>query len=160
MINISDKEKVDILVSALEERYRSIHIIRDRVQNICVWALGLLLGTGAWLLQAEIILSDEQKILIIVAVVVSFVVLRFNYLEDLKKGFANQQLSAARIEKTLGLFTPRFFDTNTEESIYPKSWEKAGEKGYEGKFFSSSFILLYVGLAFIIVAILFNGCFL
>lgn len=38
-----DKE---ILLQGLEERYSSIRIIRERVYNITIWSLGVLLALG------------------------------------------------------------------------------------------------------------------
>ncbi len=34
------KSKIDILLKALDERYKSIHIIRERVQTVSIWILG------------------------------------------------------------------------------------------------------------------------
>jgi hypothetical protein len=59
---INMAEKVDILISALEERYKALHIIRERVQNVGVWLLGIFLASGGWLLQNDVVLSSLQQI--------------------------------------------------------------------------------------------------
>jgi len=156
-MQIDENKKADVLISALAERYESIHKIRERVQGVGIWTLGLLLGAGGWLLQSEIVLTGLQKILAIVGIIAAFVVLRFIYLEDLRKGFKGQQRAAVRLERALGLFAPGVFD-NSDEPIYPKSWEKAGTEKSDGKFFDSTYALLYVGVAFLIITILFSGC--
>ena len=157
-MKIDDNKKVDILLLALEERYSSIHKIRERVQNICVWGLGLLLGASGWLFQSEFFLTSLQKTIAIFSVIVAFVVLRFVFLENLQKGFKGQQHTAVQLEKILGFFTPKTFN-DSEESIYPKNWESAGTEKGDGKFFNSTYALLYVGITFFIIAILLNGCF-
>ena len=157
-MQIDDNKKADVLLSALEERYGSIHKIRERVQSVGIWTLGLLLGAGGWLIQSEIVLTGLQKTLAILGITAAFVVLRFVYLGDLRKGFKGQQRAAVRLEKALGLFAPGAFN-NSEEPIYPKSWEKSGTEEGDGKFFGSTYALLYVGVAFLIITILFSGCF-
>lgn len=134
-----DKDnKVGILLSALEERYTSIHTIRERVQSIGIWSLGILLGAGGWLTESGTILSGFEKFLYLVAVLIAFIVLRFYYLKDLHRGFKNQQRIAARLEKALGLFTPKLFD-DLEASVYPKEWENAGTDGGKGNFFHTNY---------------------
>ena len=157
-MKIDENKKIDVLLSALEERYASIHKIRERVQSVCLWALGLLLGAGAWLMQSNIILTAIQKASTIVVILIAFVILRFVYLNDLYKGFSTQQRVAARLEKALYLYAPGVFD-DSDKPLYPQEWEKAGMGESDGKFFRSTYILLYFGVFFIILAILFNGCF-
>jgi hypothetical protein len=157
-MEIESDKKVDILISALEERYSSVHRIRDRVQSIGIWAIGLLLGAGGWILQSGITYTSGQKFLVLLGVVAAFVVLRFVYLADLQKGFRTQQSVVVRLEKALGLFTPDVFD-KTSEPIYPKKWEHAGSHEGSGKFFVATYTLLYVGVAFLILVILFSGAF-
>lgn len=152
-----EKENVSILTSALEERYKSIHTIRERVQSVGIWAIGIMSGAGGWLLQSDIDLSFFQKSIYVMGVIVAYRILRFHYLADLNKGFKSQQKVAARIEKTLGLFTPGVFD-NEEIAIYPKGWENAGKEEGEGNFFLTTHTLLFLGVIFLIIAIIFSGC--
>jgi hypothetical protein len=48
------KQKTDILLKALDERYKSIHIIRERVQTVSIWILGFLISGASWIYQSEI----------------------------------------------------------------------------------------------------------
>ena len=152
-----EKENTTILISALEERYKSIHTIRERVQSIGVWVLGIMFAAGGWLLQSEIGMTFLQKLIAIAGVYAAFRVLRFSYLTDLNKGFKAQQKVAARIETTLGLFSVGAFD-DQETPIYPEGWGNAGKENGEGKFFSTTYLLLRVGLIFLIVSVIFSGC--
>ncbi|MCX5726884.1 MAG: hypothetical protein NT030_06925 [Candidatus Saganbacteria bacterium] len=157
-MKIDDNKKVDVLLSALEERYNSIHKIRERVQSIGIWALGLLLGAGGWLMQSNIILTAWQKAIAILVIIGAFAFLRFDYLNDLRRGFNGQQQVAVRLERALCLYTQGIYD-DSDEPIYPKSWEGAGMEISDGKFFDSTCNLLYVGVAFLLITILLNGCF-
>ena len=153
---MDENKKTDVLIAALEERYSSIHKIRDRVQSTGVWALGLLLGASGWLIQSEVYLTSTQKSLGILGVLAAFVALRFFYLEDLQKGFKAQQQTAAKLEKALGFFTPGFFD-GSDKTLYPESWEHSGTDKGSGKFFDTTYMLLYIGFVFLILVIFLNG---
>ncbi len=48
------KHKTDILLKALDESYKSIHTIRERVQTVSIWILGFLISGSAWIYQSEI----------------------------------------------------------------------------------------------------------
>src|SRR5689334_5219671 len=98
MTTIDKEHKVPILLAALEERYKSLHVIRERVQSIGVWALGLMIGAGGWLLQNQVQMGFLQKCICIIGVAIAFIVLRFNYIANLNKGFKAQQQTAVRLE--------------------------------------------------------------
>jgi len=152
--NINSENKVSILLSGLEERYKSIHIIRDRVQNIGIWFLGIMFGVGGWIIQSNINLCCLQKGLYLFGVITFFIMVRFVYLEDLQKGFKGQQKIAAKIEQSLGFFDPKYFNEN-ESSLYPKEWLNSGKENCDGKFIGTTVTLLYTGVIFLIITILF-----
>ncbi len=148
-------KKTDILLDALKERYQSMHKIRDRVQNIGIWALGIMFAVSGWLLKGDINLNFGQKIGYIFAIVIAFYAIRFLYLRDLCTGFKNQQKVTAKIEKALGLFEEGYFIEN--ETMYPESWKNSGCENGDGKFFETTYVLLYIGIFFLIASVLFNG---
>jgi hypothetical protein len=152
-MEIDNREKIALLQSALLERYSALHKIRDRAQSIGIWVLGILLGASGWLIQSTVKLSVLQKAIYVLGIAIAFLVLRFWYLGDLRKGFQIQQRVVARIEKALGFFTPGFFDSSAEP-LYPKAWEEAGRQSSGGNFFHSTYALLYVGVAFLVIAVL------
>lgn len=153
MKKATHSDKKDILIAALEERYEAMRVIRERVQSIGLWALGLMLAATGWLVQSDVFISPKQKLFYIVALGVAFWALRFKYTDDLQRGFAAQQRVAVRLEKTLGLYTSGVFD-DSEESIYPQKWEQAGNDNCDGKFFTSTYLLLYIGIVILALAIL------
>lgn len=156
--DINPDKKVDILLSALEERYQSIREIRNRVQSTGVWFLGVMGVIGGWLFQSEVALGCLQKNIYILAIVVIFIVVRFIYLKDLNIGFKGQQRAAVKLENALGLFIAGFFEEGGNP-IYEELWKKAGTEKGEGNFFRTTYALMYTGAAFLILAILFKGCF-
>ncbi|MCC6520855.1 hypothetical protein IT403_02655 [Candidatus Nomurabacteria bacterium] len=155
MKNIIEDKKIDILISALEERYQAMHNIRDRVQNTGIWILGILGSIGGWIIQSDISFSCIEKKFYILTLFITFIVIRFEYLKDLNKGFKGQQRTTAKIEKSLGFFTPKFF-SDEGDSMYPKSWEHAGTEKGDGAFFRTTYLLIYIGFLFVTLAILMN----
>ncbi|WP_298125227.1 hypothetical protein [Brevundimonas sp.] len=154
-MTLNDEQKVAVLLAALAERYQAMRTIRERVQSVGLWALGLLVAAGGWLIQSRTELSDNERWIAIIGLGAALLVLRFWYLADLQKGFAGQQRVAATIERALGFFEPGALGL-MDASIYPASWNEAGSTDGKGRFFSSSYALLYGGVAFL-AAVLFIG---
>lgn len=150
---ITHEQKVQILLNALEERYKSIHTIRDRVQNVSLWVLGLFVTAGGWLLQSDNTFLVKEKIFFGLVILVSVIVLRVFYLNDLEKGFKAQQRIQAKIEDALGLCTPGVF---VDGSIYPKEWSASGTKNGKGNFFFHNYLLIYIGTAILLLCIFFR----
>jgi hypothetical protein len=152
MRSLDKEQKVVILLAALEERYNSLRTIRDRVQNIGIWALGIFMTAGSWIILNENKLSQIESGLYILGVAVAFFTLHFKYLEDLHRGFNAQLRVTVRLEKALGFFTEGYFD-DEDTPLYPKKWESAGSEKGDGNFFNSTYILLYIGFEFFIISV-------
>jgi len=152
-MKITEDKKIDVLMKALDERYKSIHTIRERVQTVSIWILGILIGASGWLFQSNICFSINDKFFSVVILLIIWATLRWFYFNDLQKGFNSQMRVAAKIEDSLGLFDEKIY-SDSEDSIYPKSWKKSGQKGCEGKFFDNSHNLLIVGFGILSFVIL------
>lgn len=152
MMTLNDDKKVDILLSALNERYQSIRAIRDRVQSVSLWVMGLLLGAAAWLAQSGKVLGGTERIPLLILVAAGVILLRRLYFADLEKGFNGQLRTAARLEEALGLFAPDTYGPSGQ-SIYPAAWVNAGQDGSQGEFFKSSYRLVYLSAAILVAAI-------
>lgn len=150
---LGNQEKVSILLGALEARYRALDAIRDRVQSVGVWALGLLLAATGWLVQKSVILAGDQTAVFCAGVMAGWTVLRLVYLADLQKGFKVQQTVAAGLEERLGLYAAGRFGSESE-AAYPQAWRQAGAKGGRGRFFQSSNMMLDVGVVMVLLAVL------
>lgn len=156
MKDLSDDKKVEVLLAALNERYESLRAIRERVQSVGIWALGIFVAAGGAVIGNAVSLTIAQKALYIVGIVLAVIALRFKYLADLSAGFKNQQRVAARLEQALGLYTPGVLDDRSD-SVYPSEWKQAGTIRGGGRFFRSTHLLLYVGVTFFIASILLSG---
>lgn len=142
---MDEHDKTQILLAAADQRYKSIENIRSRVQTTCTWILGAFLLVAGWIVQMDTPLDFPQRLFLVAALIISISILRGFYLRELERGFRSQLRTVAKIEEELGLY---------ETGIYPKDWKKAGAKEGNGSFFFTSYLLLYVGTAILITAIL------
>ena len=154
-MTLDDGQKVDVLLAALAERYQALRTIRERVQSIGIWALGLLVAAGGWLIQREEDLTRPEQWIAVIGLVGAVASHRWVDLADLQKGFAAQLRTAAQVEAALGLYDRGVFD-RSDVPIYPTSWANAGEEKGGGRFFASTYVLLYVGALFLGVVIVFG----
>jgi len=129
---MNNEYKISILISGLEERYKSIHVIRNRVHTTSIWLLWILLWTSWWIVKTNIIFNCYEKAYFIVLVFLAWLFILFFYYFDLEKGFASQRKIAWKLEKELW-----FYDKGN--LIYPKSWET----WWKWNFFRNNYILIW-----------------
>lgn len=151
------KTKIDILLNALDERYKSIHIIRERVQTVSIWILGFLIAGAGWVYQSNIYFGVIETFILIFVIVVIWINIRRFYFSDLEKGFNNQRRIATKIEKSLGFYTKGYF-TKDESTLYPEDWGNSGKGNCEGKFMRNTYNLLALGFGLLVIAILSHVC--
>ncbi|OHA16499.1 MAG: hypothetical protein A3C79_02680 [Candidatus Taylorbacteria bacterium RIFCSPHIGHO2_02_FULL_45_28] len=152
-MEMNEQQKIDTILIALQERYTSVHAIRERVQTVSLWILGLLLAASGWLFQAGIYFNCKQKIILtIFSLVIWFVLNRF-YFSDLEKGFNSQRRTLAKIEDSLGFYKKSYF-SNSEDSLYPQEWKNSGQKNSEGNFFENTYNLLAIGFGIFTLSML------
>jgi hypothetical protein len=145
LVNIGDS-RVSILKDALNERYRAMHSIRERVEKICLWSLGLLLLVAGWLVDKGATFGFFERVWMALALLGSFIAVRYGYLRDLESGFRAQQKVAVDIEIELGLYPP-----------YPEQWRLAGTSGGKGRYFSATYRLMYAGVVILVVSLFFRS---
>ena len=150
---LGSSEKVTILISALEARYRALESIRDRAQGVSIWSLGLLLAAAAWLVATEKAPADDQLIVICLAVAWAWGAMRFAWLANLRTGLRAQAQVAAVLEERLGLYAEGRFGLGTP-AVFPAAWRQAGQKSGPGRYFQSTYLILDAGLALFVLAAL------
>lgn len=138
------EDKINILISALWERYNSIHIIRERVHSTSIWLLWLLLWISGWIIQSKIDFSCKKKLFFITLAVMTFFIIKFFYYSDLERWFMSQRKVASKIEEELWLY-----DDNN--SIYPISWKD----NKKWNFFLNNYILIWFWFLVLITVLIF-----
>lgn len=151
----SNDLKIQILISALEERYRAQHIIRERTYKFCTWTLGVFLIVGGWFATGNATLDGQISVVLAVSLVIIVMIVRRTFLRDLEIGFNGQMRAAANLEEMLHLYDPAYFGSDKTE-IYPPAWRNAGTSQHGGNFFRVNFLLLYVGTAALLISWIVN----
>lgn len=151
---MNEDNKTTILLAALEERYKAMHIIRGRLQNLGIWVLGVLFTASGWLFQSDVYLQKHEQLTSLVIIIVLVSLLFKTYIKDLEKGFKGQQRIAAKIENELGFYTDGIL---AKDSLYPEGWKNAGAENSEGKYFDTNRKLIIVGAILLALAIVSKG---
>lgn len=146
---MKDNEKIQVLLTALEERYSSIRIIRERVQTVSLRILGILFACAGYLFQADIRLCIIEKVLLLIILRIVYYVLHQFYFEDLKKGFTSQRKIAGEIEKILWFYSKAHFNED-KITLYPEK----RLTGSEGNFFKNNNILVVLWFAILTLSII------
>lgn len=153
-MEINEKEKLNIMLELLKERYCASHKMRERSTIFTVWVLGIgAASIGSLLIGFQ--LSCQQKW---IAFFSTFLVAAFcfHFIHSIRNGFNNNRRIIIRLEKALGCYSPGFYVEN--ESLYPDEYANISEsKHYH--FVTLYFLLSIVWLAIIILIFSSPSCF-
>jgi ABC-type branched-subunit amino acid transport system permease subunit len=145
-MEISDGERIKVLMAQIEERYNASHKMRDRSMQFGLWILGLGLGM-AWVLISSVTLNNPQKIfLLCFLIVVGF--LSITFVRAIERGFKNNHDVVIRLETLLKLYEEGFYDPHG--SILPKEFAERKFR-WSGHFQTLYSIMIAVFLLLIIL---------
>jgi len=114
-MEISEKQKLDVLLAQLHERYDALHKMRDRSMQFVLWILGLGLGM-AWLLINDTALTCLQQVAItVLLVLLNITTLYFVY--AIECGFKTNRHITIKLETILKLYEKDSYGIN--EPILP-----------------------------------------
>lgn len=153
---MDDQTKFQILLATFAEKNKVLHVMRERIEKTCMWAMGVFLGAAGWIIQSKICLTSVQKGFLDLVILVAVVSIRCFFFRDIQEGFKGQQKALARIEEALQLYEPGVFD-RLSTGIYPASWRVAGTENGQGKYFCYSYWLLYLSAGVLVGVILTQG---
>ncbi len=141
MLEIPSEESLHL---ALQERYASIHNLRDRIQSITLWLLWILLWVSGWIIQSKMHFKCSEKIFFLITIFITMSIF-YLYFEDLKKGVISQFNIASKIEEKLWFF-------EGEQALYSLNWKKEKNKR---PFLKFHYIMLLFWFIVLIVSILY-----
>lgn len=145
-MEISEKQKLDVLLAQLQERYNASHKMRDRSMQFALWILGFGLGMG-WLLINETKLSCLQQVMItLFLVLLNITTLWFLY--AIRRGFENNRQIVIRLETILKLHEQNSY--GIAESVLPPKYSNMKRK-WTGHFETLYVIVLVVFITLILL---------
>lgn len=100
-MKLSDEQKTQVVISALEERYKAAHNMRERSMRFTLWLSGLAIPIG-WLLieKQKLILSQKLALALFILALFGGTIW---FLLGLQRGFQKNREVMIRCEKALGL---------------------------------------------------------
>lgn len=134
----------DILLSGLEERYSSLHIIRERVHSTSIWLLWILLWVSGTIIKIDFDVCFLEKIFLIGIILIAWLVIIKFYYFDLKKWFDTQRKVVINLEDELWFYS-------WKHSLYPKEWKNFSE----WYFFRNNYILVGFWFTILLITTLF-----
>ncbi|HEB13006.1 hypothetical protein LCGC14_1966700 [marine sediment metagenome] len=139
MLDIDKKDKIDILLNQLNERYNALHKMRERSLSFVIWILGFGIAV-IWVVLTKNGLAPLQRSLLMILIVIVGALTAY-FIRAIERGFTTNKKIAGDIEQALGFHTKGFFvEKNT---ILPQEYEK----GNQNPVWSGHFPSLYIWLA-------------
>lgn len=147
-MEISDEKKVDILLSLLNERYKSSHKMRERSLNFALWILGFGIIGGAWILLNQTKLEFLHKVVITIFIlIIGFLTKRF--LNSIEIGFDINRSVIIKIEDILECYKPNIYSEN--QVLFPEEYKNLEKK--ETAHFSSIYKWIWTVIIMLITLI-------
>ena len=146
-MDLDDKEKINVLMNLLNERYNASHKMRERSFKFALWIFGILIGGGSWLLLNGSTLTTVQKVQLTIIILLTGV-FTFWFIHAIKKGFDTNWALMVRIEKSIGCYKKGVFIK--AESLFPDPYKEPKKT-----FLSSHFLTLYAWLISTVTVIVF-----
>jgi len=144
-MEFDDKNKIDILLSLLNERYNVSHKIRERSLRFTLWILGFAIAF-VWILINGTFFTISQKIILTFLVVV-FGIISFWFVRSLEKGFNKNREVMIDIEKALGCYDEGFYVGS--KALYPDTYREKKKKSRFSHFRSIYLLIIPVVLLII-----------
>ena len=117
-IQLNNDQKVQVLLSQLQERYCASHNMRERSTQFALWISGMAIGL-AWLLISQSGMTFMQRIaltLLIAALSIGSLI----FMRGLKKGFKNNRNAMIACERSLQMYVPGTYVT--DGSLLPEAY--------------------------------------
>ena len=143
-MEISEEQKLNVLMAQLQERYEALHKMRDRSMQFVLWILGFGLGM-VWLLINEAILTCIQQCAITLLLVLLGIA-TFLFVCGIERGFEASRKIIIKLETALKLYEKDFY--TKQESILPHEYADNKKK------WTDHFRTLYVIIITVFIAII------
>ena len=144
MIQLSEDQKLQVLLAELQERYNASHKIRERSIKFTLWISGMAIGLG-WLLISQKVLVLPQRIALTLLVLALFGGTLY-FLMGLRRGFQKNREAMIRSERALGMYDSGVYLADC--TLLPEEYSHTKRK------WSEHFHTLYVWLILVAVSLL------
>jgi hypothetical protein len=144
MMHLNEDQKLQVLLSDLQERYKASHKIRERSIKFTLWISGMAIGLG-WLLISQKALVFPQRVALTLLILALFAGTIY-FLMGLRRGFRKDREAMINCERVLGMHDSGVY--LTKESLLPFEYSRMNRK------WSDHFHTLYVWLILVAASLL------
>lgn len=125
MMHLDEDQKLQVLLTALKERYDASHKIRERSIQFTLWISGMAIGLG-WLLISQETFAVSQRVALTLLIAALFAGTLY-FIMGLRKGFRKNREAMIRSERALRMHDSGVYLTNapllpTEYSRTTRKW--------------------------------------
>ena len=147
-MQIAEKDKVNILINLLNERYNASHKIRERSLKFTIWILGFAIAF-LWILLNETSFTFPQKwILTFLVIVIGGIA--FWFLIALEKGLNNNRNVMIDLEDVLGCYKKGTYIAS--KTIYPNEYKEKEIRSWFAHF--KSIYILLIPIAILLICLI------
>ena len=144
MMQLSENQKLQVLLAELQERYNASHKIRERSTQFALWISGMAIGLG-WLLISQATLSLSESIALTLLILALFAGTIY-FIMGLRRGFLKNREALIKIERALGMHNPDIYLPDVP--LLPQEYSRIKRK------WSDHFYTLYIWLVVVALSLL------
>jgi len=142
-MQLSEDQKLQVLLAELQERYNASHKIRARSIQFTLWISGMAIGLG-WLLISQKPLVFSQRAALTLLIVALFAGTVY-FILGLRRGLRKNRKAMIRCERALGMHEPGIY--LHDRSLLPTEYSNIKRK------WSDHFTTLCVWLVLVAMAL-------
>ena len=143
-MQLSDDQKLQVLVAELQERYNASHKIRERSIRFTLWISGMAIGLG-WLLISQKALALSQSVALTLLITALFAGTLY-FVVGLRRGFQKNREAMINCERALGMHDSGVY--LADGPLLPTEYSRMNRK------WSDHFHTLYVWLILVALSLL------
>jgi len=150
-MTINENQKINILLSLLNERYNASHQMRDRSLKFAIWVIGFVIIAIPWLLlNRELLTSCVKWSFTFIILIIGF--FSYWFLIAINIGFNRNWDLLTKIEKALGCYEKSVYIES--EQLFPKEYKHKYSKKKKINW-TYHFITIYAWIGIAIALIIF-----
>ena len=150
-MQIDEKDKANILLNLLKERYEASHKMRERSLKFTIWILGFAIAI-VWILLNGVSLTLHQK-WILTSLIIIIGGITFWFLYAVERGFNKNRKVMIDLEEVLGCYKEGVYIDS--KALFPKEYKEIKKKSLIAHF-TSMYVLIFP-IALIIILLIWLG---
>jgi len=144
--SFTEKDKIDILLNILNERYHAAHQMRERSLKFAMWILGFVAVAVPWLLfQRGLCLSQKVALTVLITMLGAAT---FLFVRAIHVGFNKNWEVIIKLEEALGCYEKNLFINSIQ--LFPEEYRNIRKISSRSHF---SLIYIWIIMASIVTVI-------